>query len=228
MRGTGPVSFGSGPLWFWRQADLVDAVALVGRGAVALTLDVVAEVRAVVSAPALGTARPERAILDVLDAVLGERREERRPAALRVELGVGAEQFGVAGPALVDTDGLGVGVLAGERPFGAPLAEYVVLGGGELLTPLGVGLLDLVTHVTRVRTRSRGRWAEELTKPGHQPSKSALRCFSVRAMLRCWNWWNVVPVANLSKTRADQSGQPSRPSVQVSVILVPLPTGSRV
>jgi hypothetical protein len=62
---------------------------------------------------------------------------------VRVELLVAAEQLGAAGPARVDADGLGVGVLAGEGPLGAGLAEHLVLGRGELLPPLGLGLDDL-------------------------------------------------------------------------------------
>ena len=50
-----------------------------------------------------------------------------------------AEQLGATGPALVDAFGLGVGVLAGEGPLGAGLAQHGEFVGGELLTPLVVG-----------------------------------------------------------------------------------------
>jgi len=63
---------------------------------------------------------------------------------VRVELRLAAEQFVATGPAAVDAERLGVVVLAGEGALGAGLAEHVVLLGGELLTPLLVGLLDLV------------------------------------------------------------------------------------
>src|SRR5690606_23628494 len=58
------------------------------------------------------------------------------------ELGVADEQLGTAGPAGVDALGLGVDVLAGERPLGAGLAEHVVLLGAEDLAPLLLGLLE--------------------------------------------------------------------------------------
>jgi hypothetical protein len=62
---------------------------------------------------------------------------------MRLELRIGAEQFGAARAAGVDTLGLRVGVLAGERPLGARLAQDLVLGGCELGAPLVVGLHDL-------------------------------------------------------------------------------------
>ena len=55
-----------------------------------------------------------RLVLDVADPVLGQRREEGRPAAVRLELLVASEQLGAARPAAVDALGLGVGVLTGE------------------------------------------------------------------------------------------------------------------
>ena len=72
-----------------------------------------------------------------------------------VELGLGAEQLGAAGAAVVDADGLGVGVLADERSLGASLAEHRVLLGGELLAPLGVALVHLVTHETHASHRAK-------------------------------------------------------------------------
>src|SRR3954469_1621384 len=85
-------------------------------------------------------------VLDVLDPVLRQRGEEGRPAAVRVELGLGGEKLGAAGPAAVHANGLRVGVLAGERPLRAGLTQHGVLLGGELLAPLLVALLDCISH----------------------------------------------------------------------------------
>src|SRR3954447_18999654 len=145
------------------QADRVDAVTLVGRRAVPLALEHVAEVGAAVGAAHLGANAPEGPVLDVLDPVLGERCEEGRPAAVGVELGVRAEQLGVAGPAAVDAFGLGVGVLAGERPLGAGLAQDGVLLPAQLLVPLGVGLLDWVCHGRNGSRRARASPVTQMT-----------------------------------------------------------------
>ena len=85
------------------SADRVDAVALVGRACRSPR----PRRRARGGEPQLAQRTstrfmPERAVLDVLDRSLGQRRVERRPAAVRVELRVAAEQLGAAGPAAVD------------------------------------------------------------------------------------------------------------------------------
>ncbi len=127
-----------------RQADRVDAVAQVGRGVVALTLEDVAEVGVAVGAAHLDAwPAGQRPVLDVADAILGERLEEARPTAMRVELGGAAEQFGVAGPAAVDTLGLGVGVFADKGRLGARFPQDVELPGAELDPPLLVGQSEL-------------------------------------------------------------------------------------
>jgi len=66
---------------------------------------------------------------------------------VRVELRLATEQLVAAGPAAVDAERLGVVVLAGEGALGAGLAQHVVLLRAELLTPLLVGLVDLVRSV---------------------------------------------------------------------------------
>jgi hypothetical protein len=86
---------------------------------------------------------------------------------VRVELGLGAEQFGAAGSAGVGADGLGVDVLTGPRPFGAGLAQDGVLLRRELRAPLLVGLDDLglmggCGHASTVRPRRR----PDRTTPG--------------------------------------------------------------
>ena len=79
-----------------------------------------------------------------ITASLGQRREERRPAAVRLELRVAAEQLGAAGPAAVDALGLGVGVLAGERRARCrPRAARGTPAGVSSRAPLGLALDDL-------------------------------------------------------------------------------------
>src|SRR5665811_1219222 len=79
-------------------------------------------------------------ILDVFDPVLRKGGVEGGPAAVAVELGIAAEQLGVAGAAGVHPLGLGVGVLTEAWSLGAGLSQDLVLRRGQLLTPLLVGL----------------------------------------------------------------------------------------
>ena len=107
----GPEGRRSGPrrslVGLQAQRDRVDAVALVGRGVVALALEDVPQVAAAGGTAHLGArAAGQRAVLEQLDRLAGQRGEERRPAAVAVELGLGGEQLGAAGPALVRTPGL--------------------------------------------------------------------------------------------------------------------------
>src|SRR3954452_8046408 len=126
-----------------RHRDRVDAVAQVGGGVVALAGENVPEVAVAVGAEHLDPAHEQAVVGPLDDPVRGQRGEERRPAAVRLELGLAAEELRAAGPAGVHADGLGVGVLAHERRLGAGLAQHLVLGRGEFRTPLGVGLDDL-------------------------------------------------------------------------------------
>src|ERR1700739_4182724 len=97
-----------------RQRDRVDAVALVGRRGVALSGEYVAQVAVAVCAQHLGARRAER-MIGTQDHRIGVCRvEKRRPAAVGLEFLCAAEQFGAAGPALIDAFGFGVGVLTGE------------------------------------------------------------------------------------------------------------------
>ena len=70
--------------------------------------------------------------------------EEARPAGARLELRVGREQRRAAAHAHVGAVVVAVPVLAGERPLGAGLAGDLVLLGRQPLTPLVVGLRELV------------------------------------------------------------------------------------
>ena len=76
--------------------------------------------------------------------------EEARPAGARLELRVGREQRRVAADAHVGAVVVAVPVLAGEGPLGAGLAGDLELGRGQALTPLGVGLGELVWGVAGI------------------------------------------------------------------------------
>src|SRR5260370_32785542 len=58
-----------------------------------------------------------------------------------VELGFRLEELGSAPGAQIDAWGVGVPVLAGEGPLGALFAKDVELHGGQLVPPLGFGLV---------------------------------------------------------------------------------------
>src|SRR5260370_25648691 len=122
-----------------RQRDRVDAPPLVGRHLVAFALEDVAEVGVAVGAPHLGPDRAERPVLDQHDSVPLGRLVEAGPAAVGLELGVGGEQLGAAGAALIDAPRLGVGVFAGKWRLGARSPEHLVLLRGQPLTPFFLG-----------------------------------------------------------------------------------------
>ena len=123
--------------------DRVDAVPQVRRRRVALALEHVPEMAVAVRAHHLHPPHAQRGVDPLDHRVARQRREERGPPAVRLELRVAAEQLRAAGAAGVDALGLGVGVLAHERALGAGLAQHLVLGGGQLGAPLGVALDDL-------------------------------------------------------------------------------------
>jgi hypothetical protein len=117
-----------------------------------------AKVRIAGGTPDLDPLHEHGVVLDVADAVLGQWGVERRPSAVRLELGVTSEQLGAAGATSVDALGLGVGVLTGECPFGARLAQHVILLPRQLSPPLGLGLdhlADLSGRVALICSASR-------------------------------------------------------------------------
>ena len=95
-----------------------------------------AQVRVAGGASNLDAAHAERRVFQVAHAVLGQGSEERRPAAVRVELLVRAEQLRAAGPAGVDAFGVRVPVLAREGTLRAALAQHRVFFGAEDFTPI--------------------------------------------------------------------------------------------
>ncbi len=68
---------------------------------------------------------------------------EARPAASGVELGAGVEEQRAAAGAVVVAGFVVEFERAGEGPFGALLAQDVILLGRKLRAPLGIGLDDL-------------------------------------------------------------------------------------
>src|SRR5690606_23986968 len=122
------------------QCDRVDAVALIGGGVVALTGEHVAQVAVAARAQHLDPLHAQAEVVPQQHRVGVLRVVERRPPAVAFELLVAGEQLRPAGAAGVDTLGLGVLVLTGERLLGARFAEHVVLLRAELLAPFDLGL----------------------------------------------------------------------------------------
>src|SRR5450631_2790455 len=122
------------------QADAVDAVTLVGRDVIALALEDVPQVRPAVGTTHLDPLRTRAEILDVLHPVPCQRSVEGGPAAVAVELGIAAEELGTAGATGVDTLSLGVRVLTDAGSLCACQPQDLVLGRGQLLVPLLIGL----------------------------------------------------------------------------------------
>src|SRR3954465_8577839 len=95
---------------FQRQAYRVDAPPLIGGDVIALALEHMPQVRATVGASRLGAHHSEGSVLDQIDRVVLGGFVERRPSAMTLELGVGSEKLLTTRTAVVDADGLGVGV----------------------------------------------------------------------------------------------------------------------
>ena len=125
------------------QAHRVDAVALVGGGAVALAFEDVAEVRPAAGTPDFDPGATRNALVgEVLHAVTSKRCIERRPSAMGFEFCRAGEKLRPARPARVDTLGGRVGELAREGSFRARLAQHVVLQVGQPLSPFRGGAGD--------------------------------------------------------------------------------------
>ncbi len=122
------------------QRRRVDAVAQSGRRR-AVGEDV-AEVGAAVVAGDFGAQHAEAAVDVLVDQFFVVRRVKTRPAAARIELGLGAEKRGTAADAAVGAVAVGIPIFASEGGLGAFFAGDAVFGRGQLGTPLGVGFLD--------------------------------------------------------------------------------------
>ena len=88
----------------------------------------------------LGAGHPVGVVLDQLDGRGRHGLGEAGPAAAGVELGVARVERVATRHAAVEPGLLDVGVGPGERPLGAGLAQHLVLGGGQPLLPLVVGV----------------------------------------------------------------------------------------
>ncbi|OEI67484.1 hypothetical protein Cus16_2922 [Curtobacterium sp. ER1/6] len=102
--------------------------------------------RAAVRAADLGADHAEGLVLDELHGLGVDRLVERGPAAAGVELRAALEELLAARRTRVDAGALLVEQLTGPRTLGPGLPEHGVLVRGELLAPLGVGLVDVVRH----------------------------------------------------------------------------------
>src|SRR4029079_14246955 len=104
----------------------------------------VAEVGAAIATHRFGPGHPVTLVDVLLHRVGGEGLEEARPAGAGLELRVGREQRRIAAHAYVGAVVVTVPVLARERALGAGLAGDLELGRVQTLTPLRVGLGELV------------------------------------------------------------------------------------
>src|SRR3954463_6963820 len=125
----------------------VDAVAETARVTRAV-LEHVPEVAAAVAAGDLGATHEQRVVGAGLDRGGDGGLGEAGPAGAGVELGRGREQLRAAARTAVHAVLLDVPVLAGERALRTALAQHLVLLGGELLAPLVIRLLDLLSSHT--------------------------------------------------------------------------------
>src|SRR6185312_1767386 len=141
-----------------RERYRVDAVAQIGGSAVTLAFEHVAQMAVAVGANDLDAPHPEAAVDPLDDPVARKGCEEARPAAMRIELRLAAEQFGATSAAAIHPDSLVVGVLAGERSLGGSSPEHRVLLGRQLGAPLLIGL-DYVGSVG-LRHDVAGTWRD--------------------------------------------------------------------
>src|SRR5712671_4484505 len=122
------------------QAKAVDAIAKASR--LRSVVEDVAEMAAAAAAMHLGAQDAVGAVLGLADGV-SQRLIKTRPASAAFEFGLRRKQRQVA-------TGAGKNALAmlfqertRSRPFGALVAQYLVLLRGKLRAPFGVGLFDL-------------------------------------------------------------------------------------
>src|SRR5215469_8950181 len=108
-----------------RQRARVDAVPLAGR--LGTVVEHVAEVAAAAAADDLGAPHEQAVVRPQFDRLSDRGLVEAGPPGARVELGVRAEQLGVAAGAPVEAVLVVVDVLTGERHLGVRPAQDVVL-----------------------------------------------------------------------------------------------------
>jgi len=106
-------------------------------------------VTAALRAEDLGALAKERLVLSFDDGT-GFARVKTRPATAGVELLRAREERLSATPAREDAVRVDVQQRTRERRLGRRLPQYRVAVGGELVTPLGVTLVDFVRHGTNV------------------------------------------------------------------------------
>src|SRR5665213_2520025 len=126
------------------QGSRVHAVAQTGRAR--SVREDVTQVGAAILAPRLGPDHAVGVVNVLFDGVTLDRLEEARPSGSGLELRLRREQRRVATNAYVGAVVVAVPILAREGPLGAGLAGHLELGLGQVLTPLGVGLGELVVR----------------------------------------------------------------------------------
>src|SRR5205807_4923493 len=89
-----------------------------------------------------GAQHAEHPIFGLAEGVI-ERLIEARPAGAALELGLRGEQRQVAAGAGEDALAMLLEQRARTRPFGALLAQDLILLRGQLRAPFGIGLFDL-------------------------------------------------------------------------------------
>jgi hypothetical protein len=123
-------------------AELMQYRRPVGRTVV----EDVAEMSATIAALHFGAHHAVGLVGPSFHRLLLRRRPEAWPARARIELLDRSEHHLAAPRAAIFARLSGVVVFTGEGPFGALLAQNVVLRRRELAAPLGVAFLDLVGH----------------------------------------------------------------------------------
>src|SRR5205807_10529557 len=113
-----------------------------------------------------GAQHAEHPIFGLAEGVI-ERLIEARPAGAALELGLRGEQRQVAAGAGEDALAMLVEERARTRPFGALLAQDIILLRRQLRAPLRVGLLDLELFGGLRRLRPQPTEGSKAQQAGH-------------------------------------------------------------
>src|SRR3990172_7713286 len=122
----------------------IDAIAQIRRRRT--VLKEMAQVGVAFATENFGAPHEQAVVRLGFDLVLSNRGPEARPAGVRIELGVGAEQLVAAAGTAVNSLIVAIPILPGKRRLGALLAANVILRRRQLLFPFRIGLDDLFFH----------------------------------------------------------------------------------
>src|SRR6185437_10077684 len=109
-----------------------------------------AKMRLAAAAQHLGAPHEEAAISLGVDAILGDRLIEARPACAAIEFRLRGEELLAAADAGIGAGAMLVPIFAGESALGAFLARDAELLGRKLCLPFRIGFLGLVLAHRRV------------------------------------------------------------------------------